>query len=256
MAENTAILVCSCDKYDDVWPAFFTLLFRYWPNCNLPIYLLANNKSYRSTKVQTIHTPVNADWSTCFKYALEVIPEMNVLVVMEDYLLDRNVDDARIRLLTEEMNRQNAICMHLYPDPFPAHSLDNTFGIGIIARQQPFRVNLQAAIWDRLALIDLVRPGENAWDFEVEGTKRSTELGRMFLSVDCDEDNSPFYYYRTGVVRGKWMPGALKLCEREGICLDLKRRKVGWVRGYIREQSLFKPFRKLYVSAKRFVGLN
>ncbi len=37
-----AILVCSCDKYADVWEPFFKLFFKFWPDCPYPIYLLSN----------------------------------------------------------------------------------------------------------------------------------------------------------------------------------------------------------------------
>jgi len=256
MDRDTAVLVCSCDKYDDVWGAFFTLLFRYWPEIPHPVYLLANEKGYDDPRVTTVHTPAKADWSTTFLAALDAIPSRRVLVVMEDYLLQRPVNGARIAELIRIMEREGAACVQVFPDGAPSRRHPSEPGLGIVAKGQPFRVTLQAAVWDRQALRELVRPGENAWDFEVKGSRRSDVMDRPYLAITCAKDDAPFPYYQTGVVRGVWMPGAVRLCRREGIELDLSRRRVGWVRGAVRESRFLYPLRVGFVMAKRLLGVN
>lgn len=254
--DQTELLVCSCDKYQDVWAAYFTLLFRYWPDCPYRINLLANQRSYADPRVRTLHTPVEADWSTSFQLALQQIESPYVLVAMEDHLLDRPVASARVSELIGTMARQGAACVHLGPDPLPERALPEAPGVGLVLPGQPFRVNLQTAAWRRSTLLDLVVPGESAWDFEVVGTQRSVSLEVPFLSLDCAESDAPVHYYRTGVVRGKWMPGAVRLCRREGIVIDTRQRPVGWARGFVRDIPALRPLREGFVAIKRRLGMN
>ena len=39
---DCSILVVSCDRYRDLWTPFFTLFQRYWPDCDMPVYLGTN----------------------------------------------------------------------------------------------------------------------------------------------------------------------------------------------------------------------
>lgn len=256
MKHETEILVCSYDSYDDVWPAFFTLFFRYWPDCPYQVNLLANTKSYPDERVRTLHTPATADWSTSFLDALGQMSSRNVIVLMEDYLLPRCVDSVRVAELIGVMEAERAACIHIFPDPVPTHELPRHPGVGAIEPGTPFRVNLQAAAWNREVLMSLIKPGESGWDFEVEGSRRSNALRQPFLSLTCSEAEAPFLYYRTGVVRGEWMPGAIRLCRREGIRLDLSRRRVGWLRGLARDTPALYPLRVAYVWVRRRLGKN
>lgn len=41
---NCAILLSTCDKYEDAWLPFFTLFKTYWKECTFPIYLNTETK--------------------------------------------------------------------------------------------------------------------------------------------------------------------------------------------------------------------
>ena len=44
--QELAILVNSCDKYEDAWDPFFKLLKIQWPDCPYRIYLNTEFKNY------------------------------------------------------------------------------------------------------------------------------------------------------------------------------------------------------------------
>jgi len=48
-----AVLVVSCDKYADLWPPFFQLFLRFWPECPFSVYLISNQKgpAYHDVKL-------------------------------------------------------------------------------------------------------------------------------------------------------------------------------------------------------------
>jgi len=259
MSDNRVqVLVCSCDKYRDVWPAFFQLFFKYWRDCPYGVNLIANDESYCDERVTTLHIDRRLDWSSAFLESLSLLTAPYVLVLMEDYLLERAVDSQGLSRLAEYMDERRVECIHVYPenksegDPISVQK----YTLKEVPEGFPYRVNLQAALWRRDYLISLVRAGESAWDFEVAGTGRSETTQATFLTVTCSPEAAPFSYYCTGVVRGKWMPGAVALCRKEGIALDLTKRKVGYVRGLFRDVAVLQPFRRAFVCCKRSMGLN
>ena len=46
MSNEITVLVNSCDEYSEIWDVFFTLFKKYWPQCEYPIVLNTESKSY------------------------------------------------------------------------------------------------------------------------------------------------------------------------------------------------------------------
>ena len=222
-ANKVAVLVTSCDKYQDLWEPFFTLFFRYWQDCPYPVYLGTNHFKYDHDKVKTIAIGDETDWSSDFRSMLEQIPQPYVIVLIEDYLLTQSVDTAMIDRLVAYIGDKGAGCLRLYPCPGPDLPCSDNPLVGEISKGANYRLSLQAAIWDKQTLLELLREGESAWELELNGTKRTNDLDAPFLSVIGD---SPIPYFCTGVVKGKWARGAVELCEREGIEVDLTVRSM------------------------------
>ena len=220
---KTAVLISSCDKYQDLWDPFFTLFFRYWQDCPYPVYLGTNHLKYDHNRVTTITVGDDTDWSSDFRSMLEQIPQPYVIVLIEDFLPTKSVDTAMIDRLITYMVDKGAGCLRLFPCPGPdLPYLDNPL-VGEISKGADYRLSLQAAIWDKQILLELLREGESAWELELNGTKRTNALAAPFLCVAGD---SPIPYFCTGVVKGKWVKEAVKLCKKEGIEVDLTARPV------------------------------
>lgn len=220
---RVCILISSCDRYSDLWDPFFTLFFKHWPDCPYPVYLSANNLEYDRQGVKTINIGDDTDWSSGFRKTLEKISQPYVIVLMEDYLLTGSVDTAMVDRLTDYMESKKVACLRLFPCPGPdLPCLDNQ-EIGEISKGSAYRLSLQAAIWEKKILMELLREGESAWELELNGTKRTNDLDLPFLSI---KGLSPIPYYCTAVVKGKWVKEAVELCKKEGIKVDLKKRPV------------------------------
>ncbi len=171
----------------------------------------------------------DTDWSTSFELALQNINSPYILIGMEDYLLTGKVDNTIINNLLKYQQENKVGYFRLYPCPGPTRIIGETAGleIGEIAPDDPYRVSLQAAIWDKQVVLSLLKKGESAWDFETSGTKRSKELPTPFLSVSRAEmNNLPFPYFCTGVVKGYWLQEAIELCRQHGVEVDTKTRAV------------------------------
>lgn len=220
---DNAVLVISCDKYQDLWASFFILFFRYWPDCPFPVYLVANHTVYSDNRVRTIKIGRDRNWSSNLAKALRLINSHIVLVVLEDYMLNEPVNTDRIMKLVEYMRRKEAGCLRLFPMPGPDRICNDNSGVGELAKGAPYRLSLQAALWDRETLLSLLRWGESAWELEVRGTPRTCQLAQTFLSVTTA---SPAISYLNAVVKGRWQPEVLEFCRKEGVPLDISRREI------------------------------
>jgi hypothetical protein len=220
---DVAVLVSSSDAYTDVWQPFFELFFRYWPDCPYPVYLGSNERELDDPRVHSLTTGPDEDWSTAFTRMLDALPQRFVIVLLEDYLLDRPIDSARIERLVRYTEARDAACLRLLPVPgADVPSVDEP-EVGELPVGAPYRLSLQAAIWDRASLRALVRPGESPWELEMHGSERTGEIERPFLSVVWTDD-PPLPYFCTGVVRGIWLRDAVALCRRRGVHVDLTAR--------------------------------
>jgi hypothetical protein len=225
MPDSTALLVVSCDSYRDIWGPFFTLLFRYWDDCPYPVFLGSNFEKYPDKRVVSLAIGEDRDWSSNLRRMLEWIPQDGILLIQEDFLLDRPVHTARIDRYIGYARRRQAACLRLMPIPGPDVPCADQPELGEIGKGAEYRVSLQAAWWKKEQLAAVALPGESPWQFERLGSRRSDALDAPFLSLREGVD-FPLDYFTTAVVRGYWEPAALDLCRREKVPVDLRVRSV------------------------------
>ena len=222
--QRTCLLISSCDSYSDAWHPFFALFNRYWPDCPFPIFLVSNDQTVDIKGVQCISLGQDQKWASNMLRALEVLPFEQILYFQEDYFLQRPVNNDTIFQMMQFAQDSGAGYIRLTgaPDPDVPHT--NALGLGLLSPDLKFRVSLQASLWQRQTLLDLLIPGESGWDMEIIGTARARRLDAPFFGV---YRRSPMidYYESTGILKGKWVPGALRLCRREGIDVDTSRRE-------------------------------
>ena len=143
---KVAVLISSCDNYQDLWEPFFTLFFRYWHDCPYPVYLSTNHFIYDHPRVKTIGVGDDTDWSSSFRCALEQIPYPYVIVMIEDFLPTKSVDTVKIDRLITYMENKGAGCLRLYPCPGPDLPCSDNPLVGEISKGADYRLSLQAAI--------------------------------------------------------------------------------------------------------------
>lgn len=233
-----SVVVSSFDGYEDLWEPFFTLFFRYWPDCPYPVYLVTNYKIYNHDRVTTIAVGEHKGWASNIRIVLEKIPTPYVICSHEDYFIEKPVDTAYIDSLVEYMEHHKVAHIRLYPAPLPDAYFPNNLGLGLISKGAGARTSLQAGIWDKKILNELLVDGETNWQMESEGSKRSNSIDMPFLSV---RKPALIYHERSAVAAGKWMYYAIRLCKREGIKVDLRKRRVDY---FWSVNQLFEKFRK------------
>jgi len=230
-SDCVAVLVISCDAYRDLWRPFFELFWKHWPDCPYPVYLGSEVHTFPDPRVLHLDVGKQPDWSTACASMLQRIEAPVTLVMLEDYLLYDRVETARIDDLLTYLRDHDGACMRLFPCPGPDEACTDHPGIGLLLPGAPFRLSLQAALWDTRVLRGLLVPGEAPWQFESNGSGRSSQNGKQFFSVQ--RSFRPMRYFCTGVRRGLWLRDAVGLCRGQGVPVDLHARAREPLRSYI-----------------------
>ena len=110
--QDVTIIVSSYDKYANLWPTFFDLLFKNWPSLNtynkdVPIILISNTKSYHDPRVTVVKSPYEKGWVGNMNDALKQVKTKYILYLQDDYFINDIVLEDKIHeiLVATEVNK-------------------------------------------------------------------------------------------------------------------------------------------------------
>jgi hypothetical protein len=218
---DCALVIFSCDGYRDLWGPSLALHRRYWPDCPYPTFLVSETVPVEDHRVRPILVGAGLTWSEVARDALLALPHRDVLVMVEDFLLTGPVSSAAVEARRRSLHALGGVYLRLVPLPRPNRRVAGHPGIGEHERGSSFRASLQAAFWDRLTLLDLLRPDESAWEFEIKASVRSAAIAAAFYATWGFT-----LRYINAVVRGRWTPAGRRVCRREGLTIDPARPDV------------------------------
>ncbi|MCF6764280.1 hypothetical protein L3V82_00745 [Thiotrichales bacterium 19S3-7] len=210
-----AVVVFSCDKYADLWPIFFRCFFDFWQDCPYNIYLIANEKKYQDSRVTTVLSGNDTDWSSSVRRSLEQVPERNYLFFFEDILLASKVDSAKFKAIFDFYLTENVNYLRLRPNPKPTIKYNDQYGV--ISAGDMYRTSLVLTVWKKEVFFDLLKDGESAWQFEICGSIRSDKFDQFYSTWKS------FFNYIHVVERGKWINAEYKKLTRLGYEVQLQR---------------------------------
>lgn len=216
--KSIAVVVLSCDKYSDLWKPFFYSFLKFWPGIECPIYLFSNTKSYQSddARIKTVLSGNDKDWSSSILRCLRQVEEDYLVLFFDDVFLSKRVDEKKFYGLLEEALNFNFEYLRFRPVPLPDTEISQQIGRiheGTLYRSSVF------AVWRRDVLMDLLKEGESAWQFEIVGSERTRKY-RNFFGVYTD-----YFDYIHGVEKGMWYPQAMLQLIKLGIPVDVNARK-------------------------------
>lgn len=222
---DVAVLVSSCDQYEEAWEPFFALFKKHW-ECPYKVYLNTETKDYSKDGVVTLNCKrKNATWSVRLKQALGRIHSKFVIFFLEDFFLLDRVDQAEIDRCVGIMEKDRSISVidfEYFKDPASVPSgYDGYRARSLRAR---YFLNCQTAIWRRKDLMRYLNRYESPWQFELFGSERAKLYGKKFLFSD-DGWKLPFLYnvnWNTGygIHHGKWLKSNVALFAQNGIDFD------------------------------------
>jgi hypothetical protein len=208
------VLVNSCDRYADVWPVFFHLFFKYWPDCPYLIYLGSNKLTFPDSRVQSVCVGPDRSWSDSARLMVEQLPGEHFLFFLDDYFLWSRVSTDRIQQLRRKMAALDANYIRMRPEAgrdclkrkVDEDLLELLPGCG-------YRASLDNAFWKKRTFLSLIQPGESPWQMEIKGSRRSDPYAGFYAT------RYKVFQRTNGLEKGKWLRYNIPLLDREGLLI-------------------------------------
>jgi hypothetical protein len=194
------------------------LVKRFWPDCPYKVYLLSNYQTIDEEGVIPILVGEDHSWSDNLIKALDTIEEEYILMLIDDLFFTNYVRRESLHEVFTWIGRVKPNYVRLYPRPKPDKPYNDQ--VGIVSPGRLYRTATVMSVWKKTVLLDLLKPGENAWDFEVYGTIRSDKYDGFYSTWKV------LIPVVNGVIKGKWQRSAVKCIESLGAPLQLNKRKI------------------------------
>jgi hypothetical protein len=209
-------MVVSCDAYADLWSAFFSLFRRFWPDCPYTVYLLSNHKTSNFPGVTPLTIGDDISWSDNIKTGLKRIPEQYVLMFIDDLFLLKPVDAEAVNRTCKKFITVDGNYLRLNPS-IKADAPFNEY-FGVVSPGSIYRTSTVLSLWKKSVLLELLRAGESAWDFEIYGTIRSDAHDGFYST------HENIFPVLNTVIKGKWQRKTIAKMRALGVPVDLKKR--------------------------------
>lgn len=218
------IFLSSADSYSDLWPLFFDLFQKYWPDFDGTIYLNTESLDFaregldiRCTKVGNL-----GRFGDVFRAGLEKVDSDRMMLFMIDYFL---MDTVRTQPLADyydyfRSNDLDSLC--LYRTPYRETRALGFRDLEVAVPPSKDMFSFQVAFWKKSSLREMVLPHETPWLAEWYGTKRANLMG---LRLAFPKEMLPVPYLPEGALhKGQWVKPMVEFLESRGIATDFSRR--------------------------------
>ena len=168
------VVILTCDNYDWIVPIFLHFYKKYWPEKPYETEIITESNHLDGYVFYT----KGVSWSSGILNYLEQSSDNKFLLLMEDYIIKGPVNTGRVQL-AERLCEGNVGCVRLNaPDKYYSrHTIESgTKFYKEYPLDKPYSMSMQAAIWQKQYLIELLRHKEDAWQAELAGSKRIASM--------------------------------------------------------------------------------
>ena len=207
MKDKISLIYSTCDRYECLWNGFFRLWEKYWPSFDAQIILNTETKTFSYGNYDIIRPKFNKEnltWSERLNKSLEIVSTPYVLFTLDDFYIKSPVDLQTLNMCIEQMDKDESVKLFTFgwqPGNNSPCNFSDRFEQR--ARFAPYRVNAQIALWRVSYLKRIIKLYENPWEFELNGSFRSSLHGGKLFSL---KKSAPLVFdYDWGflVVRGQ-----------------------------------------------------
>lgn len=213
---DVSIVIFSCDQYSDLWEPFFNVFFEMWPDCPFPVYLTTNQKTFNHNRVKSLPSGPDINWSDSMKSSLRQITHKYIWVFFDDVFITSKVSRKEIEKIVNILSTHSPAYLRFQSAPKPDERVSHYYGR--FKEDTLYRTSIYA-IWDKEIFLSLLKSGESAWDFELCSVERAENIYAFFGTY------RNVFSVTHGVVKGYWLPPAMRFLKRKNINLDASKRK-------------------------------
>lgn len=225
---TVSVVISSCDLYSDCWKPMFLSLKENWPESRIPVYLISNYKQSGDTMVKTIIVGEHLGWGINTHKALESIDSEYILLLQEDYFLNKSLQDGIIEKHVRFCKENDVDYLRL-GEPFVDQNMTENPDYCNNPIDLPYALCLQPAIWKKSTLLKLTLDGWTGWDFERNIKSYIDEHGILIKAMVINSCVAPTQGYNmvhgTAIRKGIWTEGGIEFLQSHGFYEEIKGRK-------------------------------
>ncbi len=209
------ILILTCDKNKDLVHVFLRFYKKYWPDNPYTTIIITQTKKIDCD--YPVYYTGKSTWSSELLGYITTSTENKFVFIHEDCFFTAPVDTKRVKE-AESLCRGNVGCVRLNHAPkryLTEHAIKTDIkGFREYPTDGRFSVTSQTAVWQKRYLLDVMRTGESAWEFEKNGIARLKEI-KSDWKILWPEINIIEYPPRGLIRKGILQPPALRLAKSE-----------------------------------------
>lgn len=233
---NMTVVFIGFDGYSDIWDDCVRLYKRFWPDCPYRTLFINNEKKMSWDGIEVLHAGANSEWSRKVQMALEEANTPYICLLLEDFFVGEKIDTETIKKTVEFIKREQIRYFKLTNMSRAVKNRDPKYKnyrfLHIIPESDEYGVSLQAAIWEKAYLAELVgNENYNAWTFEFNLVKEAKEKTNI-PKIGCVFDERNIMKLQHGVIQSKYLPGTIRYFKRRGIQLNVKREVMSYASYY------------------------
>ena len=211
-SDDIAFFILSFDNFKVTWQPCIDHLFDAWQNCPYPVYLLNNFIPSQDDRVKNLLVGEDLNWTDTLKKGLQKVENKRIFFIYDDSFITK-VNLNEVELMFNIAIENDLDSLALRKKRFDKGTRFNE-KIYKIRPTTKYRNSLFLNLIKKDLLLDLLKSGENNWQFEKEGNNRSKQYD--FYSVY----NSSLIKYQHGIIKGKWIPKVYTYLENKGYSLS------------------------------------
>lgn len=185
------VVVSTCDEYAWIIPVFLHFLRKSWPDNPYEIEIITEKKPIAGK----VFYAKGASWSARIINYLKQCGEDKILLIVEDNISCKLVNTEIVQR-AEELCEGDVGCVSLKAPPryYENHSIDSKVkGFREYPLGEKYSISMQATIWQKRYLLDVLREGETIWNFERKGSVRLKKLKGKWRILWADSPAFKFY---------------------------------------------------------------
>jgi hypothetical protein len=194
MENRLPILIISFDGFKSLWNPCVHRVKKYAPF--LDIYLMTTKDRPSIEKVKVLPSEVDMDWSSNLRFALNQIDSEYLMLIMDDVFIDSEINEQQVLELVGIMERKGIDYINLKSTPTKFIERKRSDLVRLPVNRM-YRTAVVPTIWKKSTLLDLLRDGETAWQFEIRGSDRSRKYERFYVLP------KPLFCWIHVIVQGK-----------------------------------------------------
>ncbi len=234
--ERLSILVNSCDRYEEVWNPFFTLLFKYWKSKDIPrVFLNTETKSYCNYEVTSLNSKEES-WSSRLIESLNKIGTTYVLLLLDDFFIMENINVREIYnilSLLDSNKEVGGVYLKKIAGSSNLAKYDDRYLV-LDKKMGKYYLNFQASIFRKDVLLKMLVPQYSPWEIEENAKYNTVDEILLCDSVgdykDCSNDTIPYLWALEsgyGICKSKWLWNNGKLFKRNNVSYE--RKELGYI---------------------------